>query len=203
MYFGKNIVSINLEIPFFERNKTGLYSVNVKPVIWKNNAYLFNTSYDYALINTNRTILYSREEYSKNCFQIMNAIYCKTFKQNKNECFNLITHNRFQKKCFIKLKNKNMITRIEKELYFTVFTPFDVLITENNSTSKLHINQTSKITDTKKYNISWSEMNKFRMTYENNSEKSTTETQHKFLIIVLFTLICILSRLIYYCFYKE
>lgn len=65
-----------------------------------------------------------------------------------------MTHNKFQKECFIRLKNQNMITQIEKELYFTVFTPFDIQITENSLTYTAHINQSSKIIDDGKFNVS-------------------------------------------------
>lgn len=54
-YYKDDVVSIELEIPFFKQEASGLYTINIKPFIWQKNAYLFNTSNRYAIIDSNQT----------------------------------------------------------------------------------------------------------------------------------------------------
>lgn len=70
LYHMNNIIAIEIKIPFFEEKTAELYTINRKPVVWENNAYLFNDSYQYALINSNRTLLYTEENFRENCFKI-------------------------------------------------------------------------------------------------------------------------------------
>lgn len=39
-YYENDIISIELDIPFFERESSELYTINAKPFIWQENAYL-------------------------------------------------------------------------------------------------------------------------------------------------------------------
>lgn len=186
--------------------------MNVKPVIWNNNAYLFNTTHRYAIVNSKQTVLYTEEEYRKNCFEALESVYCKTSLQEMNDCFNKIIHNKFERECFIRLKNQNMITQIGEELYFTVFSPFDIIINRNSVEQTVHINESSKIVEKIRYNITTPFFNfmtnkedKYEIFYDNKTNEFIADEpreEHRMLILSTLILFCFLARLMY-CYFNQ
>lgn len=213
LYYKNDIISIELEIPFFKQQMSDLYTINVKPFIWGGNAYLFDTSDKYAMIDSNQILLYTEDEYQENCFKALEIVYCKTITQSKNNCFNKIIHNKFDKECLIRLKNQNLITQIGRELYFTVFSPFNIMINKNAVAHTLHINESSKIIENLKYNLSTPFFNftsngkeRYEIFYQNRTNEVEMEKPLKdYRILILLSLIsfCFLTRLIYYYYNKE
>lgn len=158
-YYNNNTVFIEFEIPFFNPKQVDLFLLRPKPIIWKKNAYLFNTTLQYAIIDSNEKTLFTNTDFYKNCLLSLNSLYCKTMQMRNNSCFDMILNlneQNFDGKCFTSLLNKNMITQIEKQLYFTIFTPLDILISFLNFEYPLRIENSSKIIENIEYNISTS-----------------------------------------------
>lgn len=158
-YFDSKMVYIQFEIPFFDITAYKLYQIYTKPIIWENSAYIFNTSIKYATIDSPWLTIFTESEYQRLCEPSIQSIYCKTPKTQSDHCFADIANrrtNNFKLDCFNKLKAQNMITQIGKQIYFTIFSPIELRITDHSLFYTTSISHTSKIIEKINYNITTS-----------------------------------------------
>lgn len=214
-YSGHSI-SIEFNLPLFGLNPVDLFIVRPKPIIYLNKTYLYNTTLRYAVIDSKSPVLYSEDEYFQNCLRTEDKtqIFCEPVELNANACFNLVFNNgqqKFDPKCFMRLKKRNMITQLGKNIFFTVFTPINLWISKGSFGYPFRVVKSSKIIEEIDYNIS-STLFSFNTNaegkYEIFFEKDVLEKDLFFTFnfeesfgrtfLVLISIILILTSLIYY-----
>lgn len=157
--FHNDSVFIEFEIPFFDPNIANMFSVHSKPIKWHNNTYLYNAPLQFAIVTPEKTYSYSEEDYFENCFISSNITHCKTSKFKPNPCFEMVLNTNkqaFNENCFTRLKIRNMITQIDKQLFLTIFKPLILLVSRDRFEFPIRIEQSSKLYDISEYNISTS-----------------------------------------------
>lgn len=220
--YSNETVFIEFEIPFFHPNPVNLFSVKPKPIIWEDDAYIFNASIEYAIIDGEKPILFSSNQYYKNCLVSLNSTYCKTYDFEESPCskfiFSTLKQN-FNENCFKQLENKNMITQVGKHLYFTIFTPLQMWVSHDIVSYPICIEQSVKITEKINYNISTpffkfdtSKPGKYEIFFENSEqdgylcyefsfEETKTFWTILFCALLMFVLMIFWSKLYLYTYY--
>lgn len=157
-YNDQNLYII-FQVPIYEDKSVKLYEIYPKPIIYKNDAYIYKTKNSLVIIDSLEMIPYTTQEYKRNCYTSIGTTFCKKPKDHMNECdkkFLTLEKNSFNRICFEKLPNRNMITQINKQIFFTIFKPMDIYITYNTLLYTVRVSQSSKLFETINYNISTS-----------------------------------------------
>lgn len=212
-YYQNDTISIEFEIPIFDCQSFDVFTVNVKPIIWENKAYLFDTEIRYAIIDVPNAILFTMNDFKNNCFMSSHSIYCKSFEPLTNKCYNKLVQSNtvvFDEDCFIRLKDQNMITQIDKQLYFTVFSPIDLLISRQSLQYMTRIEHSVKIIENIGYNITTSffhfspnDQSKYEIFFDENVTTEQIDfsfrfqTNYKLLIWFIIILSIIMTTLLY------
>lgn len=192
--YNDEIVYLKFELPLFDQRRYEMFSLYAKPIIWKENAYMFNipgtvSNETYIIPDTKQIIIMNKLQVSQNCHSTLNSVYCTTHKIKYNECHKVISRGKiksFNENCFKRLNNKNMITQVGKNLYFTIFTPINIHISRNHLEYSVVMDHSFKITNKINYNVStnfflfYPEMNDIYQTYtEENPSKEALEADLK------------------------
>lgn len=158
LYTGHSI-SIEFDLPLFNLTSVDLFIVRPKPIVYSNRTYLYNGSLQYAIIDLKSPVLYSKDEYFQNCLRTEDKaqIFCEPIVLRESTCFNLVFSNgrqEFNSKCFMRLKKRNMVTQLGKNIYFTIFSPVNLWISKGSFGYPFRVIETSKIIEDIDYNIS-------------------------------------------------
>lgn len=216
-HFKENFIYLQYEIPLFTNKIIDLFILHPKPMIWEDNIYLYNTSIQYAIIETNKKLFYTEKEFKRDCKSSMENIFCETNSNNGDHCdkyyINKNTY-KFHENCFIKLPYENMITQIGKKLYFTVIDKMDILINQFGIVYTITIGECSKIIETIDYSLNNSYFSftpygddKYEIFFSNESIKQPIfyrfnfETKYYNIIIIStihFIILTIIFKLIEY-----
>lgn len=204
--FSENIAFVEFEIPLFSVVHANLLAVYAKPFIHNGDAYKFNISdARYAVIHTHGSIVYSEKTYQENCHSSLDIYFCLKPKEKQNSCYDKYirsTIHAFSETCFLKLKNMNMITQIDKDLHFTIFSPLRIEVSQNDLRLTSTVTFSSYIAEQSEFNISTAFFfydpqgpNKYETFYDEKAGKYTWS--HKFPGPNSFTLFFIFAYLIF------
>lgn len=151
-YFYQNsAVYFVYQVPLYVNNLVILYEVSPKPIIYKHDAYIYKTNNSFSLFENTQLITYTRQQFIDNCYQTLKSIYCQKPAGLINYCdqyYLSSVRSNFDPKCFSRVPNRNMVTEIDKQLFFTIFYPMDIFITHYSITYKVRIDEPAKITGT-------------------------------------------------------
>lgn len=155
--FLNNTLYIEFDIPIFTKNAITIFEIFPKPIVYESNVYIFDTQMHY-FIPYLPFLIYTAENYTQFCHKELNSIFCLQNIHSKRECDNkYIEHNQknheFYSECFRQLPHQNTITQIGKRIYFTIFSPIELMITQNGFNFPIRIYQSSKIIEQIDYTI--------------------------------------------------
>lgn len=139
----QNYAYVTIKIPLFTH--TILSKIFVKPILFDNIPYIYNTQSEYVIEDQIGINYFSN--LNENCFYANNKTFCKIPKfQNKCDMQYLTTSSgKFNRNCFSRLPLRNTITQIRNNIYFLIFEPLTINITCNNSLQSIRLFQSSKI----------------------------------------------------------
>lgn len=147
-HFDGQIIYLQFGIPLYLDRLETLFQVNPKPIIFNNNAYIFKTDTKYAILGRSEIIHFTETLYSEYCFSSFRAIFCKQIKKRSGECDILYIDkniDQFHTECFTELPNNNMITQVGRDLYFTIFSPVNLIVTFHTLQYGLRVLESSKL----------------------------------------------------------
>lgn len=144
-----NILSLVFNIPLFSKTKQNINQIIPKPIIYKNSPYILKPNSTIMLVDTGRLVLHSNESVNESCKTALNKTFCDfpEFYEEKNFLsydYNDFFYN-FRIEHFERLPRRNIVTRIKNDFYFTVITPFDLLISCPHTEFSVRVTKSSKI----------------------------------------------------------
>lgn len=151
-HYTQGTIYFIFKFPLFDKELSDLYRVYAKPIIVNGNVFLYNNKMEYAIVNKKYALGFTETEFRENCFFSTRNFFCKNFTRKKNTCdYNSLTRlfeNKsieFDETCFDRLKNHNMITQINSQIYFLLFTPLDIEVKVGQTHFTTRIYESSKI----------------------------------------------------------
>lgn len=141
-----------LRLPLFDKKQYILHRVYSKPIINGGDAYLYKNELKYALTTENRVLRFGQSDYKIYCFSAVGNFFCREFKRPKNTCDDQYLDKLFLNQslyfndtCFDRLKNNNMITQVNGQIYFLLFSPMDIEVKIGRTHFSTRIYESSKI----------------------------------------------------------
>lgn len=152
-FYQESAVYLVYQIPLYVNNLFMLYMVHPKPIIFNHDAYIYGTNNSFSIFENTKLITYTKQQYIDNCFETRKSVYCQRphrydYINYCDQIFLVAGRGLFAPRCFSKLPNRNMVTEINKKLFFTIFYPMDIYITHNTLTYPLRLSRTAKLTGT-------------------------------------------------------
>lgn len=204
-YHDDIFITLSLQIPNYKA--INLFTFFEKPIIYKNRPFLLNTTKKYVYFTNGNPIFVDDEYIFKNCFYTDRKNFCEMstdFSICEAETFYM---NLKSEKCLKKLPIKNVITKINTDLYVTIITPIVLEIDCGQGNYKIKLNKHLKLTNEKNCTINTTQffMNpkietqkKYDMYFLDFQDVSSFDASTIYLWEFYFTLVYVILTIIIY-----
>lgn len=207
-FFNKENIYFGFHIPLY--TKSQLVKIKSRPLILNEIPCVYKENIFYATSNHSDLMLYSDKSYHENCNwnRIDQKFFCKN-PTKARKCDKLYIINRaptFDEACFKVLPKRNMATRTNNDIYFTLFSPLQINIICESQEFNLLLNTSTKISDLNdcSVNTTFYRFNA-NLTFEHEfvvaPELSASPTKNKQVVIIYFlsyltllAVICIIAN---------
>lgn len=144
-YHKDGIITLSFQIPFYK--KEILHHVLRKPMMINNMTYFLKDIGEYVIFAEEKTMFYSLAEYEAAHFVSKGQDFCERMEFN-SLCENeLINSQAFSPKCLKRMNKTNVVTKIDLDLYFMVFTPLIIDVSCETNKFKIRLETHTKITN--------------------------------------------------------
>lgn len=116
LYMHENVVTLAFGFPLYKQNT--LYNVYKKPIIYENEPYILRNIGNFSIIDNNIRKFFNSDPLKNNCTKIIHNYFCEKpiLESICNETYN-------SSKCLIKLPKRNIITKVNKKFFISIFHP--------------------------------------------------------------------------------
>lgn len=161
------LITLSFKIPFYK--KLTMFNVFKKPVVLDSKQYFLKNIGEYAIFEGGIPSFISEKEFSQDCFYTIGNIFCGGHNINSH-CENEVANSaNLPLECLEKMDNTNVLTKIDTDLYFTIFEPIIINVACNSGKYSIKLDYHAKIVNSMECSLNASNFH-----YDTNSSTFST-----------------------------